>query len=144
MLYGRHGVCLLRWVFNATEANSNSVNFGSGFDLMKAGNDTNSLWTQSCVRAVRTLCVNFSIGAVLSHVPYTLPVSVLTTIARNKSVLVRLRAFCKERIQASPWTARVAPSQRRALGRGTELCLVRRKMRAGGQQGSPSLVKVQL
>jgi len=71
--------------------------------MMKAGRDIDGLWTlvESGVwyvpMPVQSVChvTFYSVAGAVSNVPYIFPL--FTAITGEKSPLVRLRAFCKER-----------------------------------------------
>ncbi|KAH9035154.1 high nitrogen upregulated cytochrome P450 monooxygenase 2 [Lactarius deliciosus] len=77
-----------RWLKYFTTDFMGDMAFGGGFEIMKAGRDIDGIWTlfESGV----------CISGVTSHIPYVGPI--LTAIARQRSSLVRLRAFGKERV----------------------------------------------
>ncbi|KAH9001150.1 high nitrogen upregulated cytochrome P450 monooxygenase 2 [Lactarius akahatsu] len=62
--------------------------FGGGFELMKAGRDTDGLWT--------LLESSLWTSAPLSHIPYVLPP--LMKIMGDRSAIGRFREFCRERV----------------------------------------------
>ncbi|KAH9035424.1 high nitrogen upregulated cytochrome P450 monooxygenase 2 [Lactarius hengduanensis] len=77
-----------RWLKYFTTDFMGDMAFGGGFEIMKAGRDIDGIWTlfESGV----------CISGVTSHIPYVGPI--LTTMAGQRSPLVRLRAFGKERV----------------------------------------------
>ncbi len=89
---------------NAADADSTSLSFGGGFEIMKAGRDIDGLWTllESGIWYVPTRVQSVchvtcpSISAAMSHVPYVVPL--LIKIMGERSVLARFRAFCRERV----------------------------------------------
>ncbi|KAH9063317.1 high nitrogen upregulated cytochrome P450 monooxygenase 2 [Lactarius vividus] len=62
--------------------------FGGGFEFMKAGRDTDGLWT--------LLESGLCISAALSHIPYVMPP--LMKIMGDRNAIVRFREFCRERV----------------------------------------------
>ncbi|KAI9446339.1 high nitrogen upregulated cytochrome P450 monooxygenase 2 [Lactarius indigo] len=62
--------------------------FGGGFEIMKAGRDTDGLWT--------LLASGIRISAALSHIPYIMPP--LMKIMGDRSAIVRFREFCRGRV----------------------------------------------
>lgn len=80
-------VNMAQWLKYFTTDFMGDMAFGGGFEIMKAGRDTDGLWT--------LLESGMSISGALSHVPYVFPL--LIAITGKRSPLVRFRAFCKKR-----------------------------------------------
>ncbi|KAH9035153.1 high nitrogen upregulated cytochrome P450 monooxygenase 2 [Lactarius deliciosus] len=97
-------VDMTEWLNFFTTDFMGDMAFGGGFEMMKAGRDVDGLWTllESGVRCVpmrmqfvyRVTCPSTS--AILSHVPYILPI--LFTIMGERGGLVRFQEFSKERV----------------------------------------------
>ncbi|KAH9057217.1 high nitrogen upregulated cytochrome P450 monooxygenase 2 [Lactarius vividus] len=83
-------VDMTRWSKYFTTDFMGDMAFGGGFEIMKAGRDIDGIWT--------LLESGICISGVTSHIPYVGPI--LTAVAGQRSSLVRLRAFCKERALA--------------------------------------------